>query len=60
MLCLVSHFDFHELEKNNLALYYEVLNIFLQFQVNPTRGSSVIVAEKYYGQMDKRTDRKET
>jgi len=48
-----------QLRKNNSAVHFEVLNIILQFQLNPSSGSSVIAGEKPL-RTDRRTDRTET
>jgi len=48
---------------NKSAFHFEVLNIILQFEFDPSRGSLVIAAEKTSrteGQTDGRTDRTET
>jgi len=45
--------------KYNSAVHFEVLNIILQFQLNPSSGSLVIAGEKTL-RTDRRTDRTKT
>jgi len=52
----VDHLELDGLEKNISAVHFEVLNIILQFQLNPSSGSLVIAAEKSCGRTDRQTD----
>ena len=56
MFYLVGHFEFHEHKNNNSALYLEVLNMFLQFNLNPLMSSLAIMAEKCRKQTDRWMD----
>jgi len=54
----VGHLESDNLEKNNPAVHFKVLNKILQFQLNPFSGSLIITGEKML-QTDGRTDRQD-